>query len=353
MTSRERVGRMLRHREADRVPVHDVPWELTVRRWWGEGLPEGVSPADHFGYELAYQGPDISLQLPERTLEETETYRVYTDSKGAVLKSFKDHESVPENIDFTITSPETWEQHKHRWEWNDDRVGWEAALAYNRALREKGKFVCYFAHMGYDWIQRMCGPETVLAAMAENPAWVKDMVDTLMDLVLRGAEEMLQRGFEFDGAFIADDMGYKNGTLFSPRTYRELEFPAQKRFCDFMNERDLPVILHSCGNVSQFVPMLIEAGFSCWQPLEVKAGVDMLALKREYGDKLCFMGGIDARAMAAPDPAVIEAEIAGKLPLVKEGGGYIYHSDHSVPNDVSYAQYRRVMDLVREYGRYG
>ena len=50
---------------------------------------------------------------------------------------------------------------------------------------------------------------------------------------------------------------------------------------------------------------------------------------------------------------MIEAEIAGKLPLVKEGGGYIYHSDHSVPNDVSFGQYRRVMELVREYGGYG
>jgi len=84
----------------------------------------------------------------------------------------------------------------------------------------------------------------------------------------------------------------------------------------------------------------------------VKAGMDLVALKKQYGDRFSFMGGIDVRAMADPDPAVIEAEIAAKIPVAKEGGGYIYHSDHSVPSNVSFAQYQRVMALVREYGTY-
>jgi uroporphyrinogen decarboxylase len=80
--------------------------------------------------------------------------------------------------------------------------------------------------------------------------------------------------------------------------------------------------------------------------------MDTVALKREYGDRLAFMGGIDVRAMAHPDPRAIEEEIGSKFAVAKPGGGYIYHSDHSVPNDVSLEQYRRVLDLVREYGEY-
>ena len=64
------------------------------------------------------------------------------------------------------------------------------------------------------------------------------------------------------------------------------------------------------------------------------------------------MGGIDVRAMSAEDPTAIEREIATKIPVAKKGGGYIYHSDHSVPNNVSLAQYQRVMELVRKYGTY-
>lgn len=68
--------------------------------------------------------------------------------------------------------------------------------------------------------------------------------------------------------------------------------------------------------------------------------------------RLSFMGGIDVRAMANPDPRVIEEEIRTKFEVAKEDGGYIYHSDHSVPKDVSFEQYERVMELIREYEGY-
>lgn len=98
--------------------------------------------------------------------------------------------------------------------------------------------------------------------------------------------------------------------------------------------------------------MLIEAGFTCLQPLEAKAGMDLVELKREFGDQLAFMGGIDVRAMAHRNPAVIEEEIRTKIPIAKQGGGYIYHSDHSVPDNVSFQQYCRVLELVQQYGKY-
>jgi len=110
--------------------------------------------------------------------------------------------------------------------------------------------------------------------------------------------------------------------------------------------------LHCCGNVRPLIPDLIDAGVDCLQPLEVKAGMDLVELKREYGQDLAFMGGIDVRAMSNPDPQVIEREIAAKISAAKMGGGYIYHSDHSVPNDVSFAQYCRTLELVKKYGAY-
>jgi len=352
MTSRERIRLVLDHEEPDRVPIQDSPWTHTVARWHREGLPADQSPASHFGYEFAHQGPDISLQFPEETLEEGPGWRISRSALGAVQKTFTDHESIPQMLEFAINSPEQWEEHKHRLAWNDARVDWDNALALNRGLRQGELFVCYFAHIGYDWLQRIIGAETMLVALAEDRAWVKDMMDTLMDLVLRGFHEMLARGFEFDGVFVANDLGYRNGTFFSPATFREVEFPAQQRMYATFREHDLPAILHSCGNVREHVPQLIEAGLTCLNPLESKAGMDVVELKREFGDRLAFMGGIDVRAMADPDPEVIEREIARKIPVAMQGGGYIYYSDHSVPDNVSWAQYQRVMQLVREYGTY-
>ena len=350
MTSRERVLAALNHEEADRVPIHDGPWSHTINRWHAEGLPDEQGPGEYFGYEIASQGADISFRLPHEVLEETETYTIFRDANGATRRSFKDHESTPELVDFTITSREIWEEHKPRLEWNDDRVDWEEGLKANKALREKGDFICFSGVFGYDRTQGIVGSERLLMAMAEDPDWVKDMFETAVDTVIRACGEMMSRGFEFDGAFVFDDMGYRNATLFSPATYRALEFPSQKRMCDYFHSKGLKVIIHTCGNVNEFVPMLIEAGFDCLQPLEVKSGMDIVRLKREFGDRVAFMGGIDVRAMAADDPAVIEEEISTKIPVAKQGGGYIYHSDHSVPSNVSFEQYKRVIELVHKYG---
>jgi len=352
MTSRERCLAALNHEEADRVPIHDSPWGHTVNRWHREGLPEDQPPGEYFGYELASQGADLSLQLEHQVLEETETYTIFRDANGATRRSFKDHESTPELIDFTIKDRRTWEEHKSRMAWNDTRVDWGKALADNRALREQGKFVCFSAAFGYDRTQGLVGSERLLMAMMDDPAWVKDMFDTGVDLLIAGCEEMMARGFEFDGAFAFDDMGYRKATLFSPAAYRELEFPSQKRMYGFFHSKGMPTILHSCGNVRAIVPDLIEAGLDCLQPLEVKSGMDLVELKREFGDALAFMGGIDVRAMADPDPSVIEREISTKIPVAKQGGGYFYHSDHSVPSNVSFEQYKRVMELVHQYGTY-
>ena len=80
--------------------------------------------------------------------------------------------------------------------------------------------------------------------------------------------------------------------------------------------------------------------------------MDVIELKKNFGDKLAFMGGIDVRKMAHPDPDVIEEEIRTKVGITKVGGGYIYHSDHSVPDNISFQQYCRVIELVRQYGTY-
>jgi uroporphyrinogen decarboxylase len=163
---------------------------------------------------------------------------------------------------------------------------------------------------------------------------------------------MKEGGFEFDGVWLFCDLGYRNGLLFSPRHYDEQLRPTFQRIFDYFKGEGLPTILHSCGRVSALIPRFIKDGLSCLQPLEVKAGMDVIELKKAFGDEMAFMGGIDVRAMADPDPSVIEEEIKAKIPFAKRGGGYIYHSDHSIPTNVSFDQYRRVLELVRKYGAY-
>ncbi len=352
MTGKERFDLALAHREGDRVPIDDSPWRTTIARWHREGLPEGTSPAEYFGYEMSGAGADLTLGMEPEVVEETDEYTIAWNSNGALRKNFKHSTSTPECIDFKIKTPDDWFAWKENLEVGRDRINWEGGLRNQRAAREKGLWFPYRAATGYDKSQGVVGSERLLMAMATEPDWCADIFMTWTDMIIQSAELMMEGGFEFDGAFLYDDMGYRNGPLFSPEMYRQICKPAHAKACDFFHRYGLKVILHSCGNVTDLVPDLIDAGFDCLQPLEVKAGMDLVGLKEQYGDRLAFMGGIDVRNMADPDPSLIEEEIATKIGFARRDGGYIYHSDHSVPDNVSFERYRYVMELVRKHGQY-
>ncbi|MBI3990548.1 MAG: hypothetical protein HY350_00205, partial [Candidatus Omnitrophica bacterium] len=341
----------LRHKEADRVAIHDAPWFTTVRRWKKEGMPEFAEPQDYFNYEMETVHADTSFQFPAKVIEETSEYTITQGRYGEMRKNWKNQTSTPECIDSLVKDRKTWEEYKPRLSMNKTRFDWITAKGAYEKAREKGRFITFSGAAGYDYIQTVIGSERALIAIAEEPAWIKDMMKSIIDLLISVAEEWVSV-FEFDGVFFYDDMGYRNASLFSPSAYREIFLPYHKRICDFFKGKGLPVILHSCGCVKGLIPMLIEAGFTCLQPVEVKAGMDLVELKKDYGDNIAFMGGIDVRKMSNPDPCVIEEEIRRKITVAKKGGGYIYHSDHSVPDDISFAQYRKVMELVLKYGAY-
>jgi uroporphyrinogen decarboxylase len=87
MNSHERFTRMFEHREADRVPIIDDPWNATIERWQREGMPKGMDFRDYFGLDkLSMFGVDVSPRYEKKTLEETEKYVTYTTEWGATLK---------------------------------------------------------------------------------------------------------------------------------------------------------------------------------------------------------------------------------------------------------------------------
>lgn len=351
MTSRERINLALDHREADRIARHDSPWRTTVQRWHEEGLPEGVSPAEYFGYEMRGAGADLTFGFDVEVLEETGEYIIERNKQGAIRRNWKHATSTPECLEFTITDRQTWDRHNDRLEVTEDRIDWDILERFNED-REAGYWCPYRSALGYDKTQGIVGSENLLMSMVTDPDWCREMFMTSARMICEAAQIMMDGGFLFDGAFIYDDMGYRNGLLFSPEIYRSQLKDAHAMVCDFFHERGGKVILHSCGCVKELMPDIIEAGVDCLQPLEVKAGMDVVQLKEMYGDDIAFMGGIDVRAMADPDPAAIEEEIRTKIPVARENGGYIYHSDHSVPDNVSFDRYCYVMELVEEYGQY-
>ncbi len=352
MTSQERVRTAIARKVPDRVPVMDGPWSATVRRWEDEGLPEGKSPADHFGYEIVTIGADCTPRFPVRTIDETEEYITETTPEGGVRRNHWDRSTTPEVVECPVKRPEDWPAIRDRLAYDIKRIDWASAWRTYQNARERGLYVVYGAANGYDLLQSYVRSEMLLNYMALEPGLVREMVDVTSDLALECAKALYAEGFHFDGAWFYNDMGYRNSSLFSPDMYRELIAPADRRRNDWFHEHGMQTILHSCGCVKGLIPALIEAGFDCLQPLEVKAGMDLRELKPTYGDRIAFFGGINTMLMEDPDDARIEEEIRVKFAAAKAGGGYLYHSDHSIPKDVSFRKYSFVMECVRRYGAY-
>jgi uroporphyrinogen decarboxylase len=86
--------------------------------------------------------------------------------------------------------------------------------------------------------------------------------------------------------------------------------------------------------------------------IEVKAGMDLLKLYKDFGDRVSFMGGMDVRVLYTNDRARIDAELREKIPVVKGKYGYVLHSDHSIPDQVEYDSYRYFARKGLELGSY-
>jgi len=351
LTARDRLVAALTHREADRVPIIEEIWPSPHARWVAEGLPADRPFAQHLGIEeFITFGIDDTFGFPVRTAEETPQHLLRWDANGALVQTRLDGVATPHVLRSTLSSPAAWAEHRARLVFSAQRIDWDRVRGVSADAQRRGQFVHYNMSLGYERWSGIVGPEAFLAALAESPAWVSELHEADVALHLAAAEELLGGGVHFDAARFSADMGYSVGPLFSPRTYRHVFMPGLARLCAFFHARGIYCILHTCGNVLALIPDLIATGFDCLNPLEVKAGMDLLALKRDYGAALCLMGGIDAPGMAGP-PDAVERDIREKLTLARRGGGYIFHSDHAVPETVSLAQFTRVVAWAKQYGR--
>jgi len=351
MTSQERILTVLSGGIPDRVPYVDSFWATTIERWRREGLPSNVSPADHFGCEMARLGGNYSLQFPVQVIEETDRYRTYIDDNGATRKDLNTADGwTPNWLDFTIKGREDWERVKARSAYNPSRIS-QGAMKHYRAAREKGQFVVFSAHACFHPTWQKVGMETMFIWMYEAPDLVTDMYAAHTQLVMDLYDGMVAQGMAFDGLWFSDDLGYRNAPLISPEMYRDLVMPYHKRLCDHAAKDGLKVILHSDGDVGPLIPYFLEAGFAALHPLEVKASLDVRDLKPRYGDRLVMFGNIDARKLAGTHEDV-EEEVRTKVEAGKQGGGYIFHTDHSVPNDVPLENYRIALETLEKYGKY-
>jgi uroporphyrinogen decarboxylase len=357
MNSIERISNILQRKPVDRIGLFEHFWGDTHKKWQSEGhIKDGEPLEDHFGFDLGMSWPFNLVADPDFeavTIEETEDTILQRDGNGAVLRRHKKHDATPEHVDFLVKDRAGWEEHiKPKLTPDPSRINFEAYREARDRAAEKERFFCYSGVNVFELMHPVCGHEYMLMGMAVDPDWVKDMVNTYSDVIVSLLEILFAEAGEPDGMWFYEDMGFKNRPFMSADMYKEIIQPGHAKTVGFGKARGLPVIMHSCGYVEPLVPGMIEAGIDCLQVIEVKAGMDLVQLYRDYGDRISFMGGMDVRVLYTNRKEDIDRELMAKIPEVKGKYGYVLHSDHSIPDQVEYESYAYFVEKGLALGTY-
>lgn len=368
MTSHDRIAKTFQGERIDRIGIVDYYWGQTLANWNKSGLA-GQEPDYFFNHDLIYFFFDPRFGFEERLLSEDDEYRTIYTIDGETLKIPKDPENVIRKsdvlgipIDYTIKTRTDWEAHKHRYQAGEWRLHSNPALSgswfgipdlaflkrrYENAAAAE-KFKCLVFREPYECIREIMGTETILMQMALDPGLIEEMLEHNLAITLRTIDLFEELGMPMDGYWVWGDIAYNKGLFFSPEMYNTLIRPFHERLFAHLGDC---FIYHTDGLIEKDLPLLIEVGIKGLNPIEIKAGNDFFNIVDAYGDDLVLTGGIDVRILCTNDRKEIDRELKEKITYVKNKR-YIFHSDHSIPPDVTLDTYRFVIEKAMEYGHY-
>ena len=365
----ERMNKTLRHQEADRVPVSDFFWGSFLERWRRDlGLPCDTDIYRYYDLDWIVTIPNMDPKItPFQVLSQDDEQVIVRTGFGAVIRKRYDY-PMPAFLGFEADSIEKAAAFQFDDAWDERRFfragdnqiagvgdGFRRDLppwieTVNSLYPDFPVFgsICE----GQEMLWRIIGSENVMLWIGLYPEEVGRFVERINRFALELTVAQIEAAAGMlDGMVIWGDVAYGKGLFFSPLYWRRYFKPGVKAIVDACHERGLPVIYHGCGNVRSIFEDFIEVGVDAYNPLEAKAGLDVVELRRQFGHRIAFCGNMDVIAWADANREELKRIVLTKLNAAK-GGGYIFQSDHSVPGNISGENYDYVVNLVREFGRY-
>jgi uroporphyrinogen decarboxylase len=180
---------------------------------------------------------------------------------------------------------------------------------------------------------RLRGMEETLMEMVLNPGLTQEMMRRSTEFSIALSEAACQR-FDLDWLWLGDDAGGQQSMLMSPVLWRDMVKPLLKQNADVGKQHGLCVAFHSCGAIRPIIPDLIEIGVDVLNPVQCNCpGMNPLELKKEFGQDLAFMGGVDTQGVLPHGTADEVRQATAQLleGMTTAGGGYILAASHTVP----------------------
>ena len=309
---------------------------------------------DFFGFEHEGHGvpcrQGINPPFEEQVLERKEKSIVIRDAAGCLAERFphdRDESSIPHFLKFPVETPEDWKEYKKRYRIDDPiRNHTDAEIEGLRTAMRQGQMTTLFMEGFYGRLRDWMGFENLSVAFYEYPAMIHDMVEHWAEL-LAVRIEALPADIVVDHASWWEDMASKNGPFVGPKMFREFLQSGYHRVMTELKTRGCVLGIVDCdGNPHDIVGNWLEEGVNIMFPLEVAAGCDPYAWRKEFGKEMRIRGGI-AKAPLVEGGSAIDRELDRIRPLLEQGG-CIPHLDHLVPPDISFKNYCHYLEKKRK-----
>ena len=359
LTPRERFNRTLSFQcPGKTLATLGGIWPSALRRWTSEGMPPEIDSVpkliDHLGLQRhTWCSPAAKVftypPFQRRIVHEDDTKVTYINPHGVTTTDFKEdaYQSMPHFEDYPVKDRADWDAYKPRLQWTPERLGprWENQKAQWAERTDPLILAFNCGSSLYGSLRELMGVTGASMAFYDEPAMVAEIMDTVTELFCRCVDAMFT-DFCPDAFCLWEDMAYKNASLLSPATVRELMLPRYKVMVAKLREKGVPfILLDSDGYIEELIPIWLEAGIDGFVPFEVQAGMDVADCRRRY-PRMRMLGGVDKRALDAVKDA-IDREIDRIAPAV-EAGGFVPWFDHGLPHDVAWGDFLHYTDRLKQ-----
>jgi len=315
-----------------------------LKREWAE---QGAKPEEldfsAFRYRRGMNG-GLPVQTgwiggdPEVVLEETDEHVITRDRRGRRMRLCKGVATIPLPLDYPVKTMEDWQAIKHHYAYTDERIGKDLKQAAQQHL-DAGRVVTVSIPGGFDEPRQLMGEEALCMAYYDQPELIHDMLDTIGETGFR-VLELVSQEVAIDQLSVHEDMAGKSGPLAGPRQVEQFIRPYYLGIWELLCSRGARLFKQdSDGDMRTIIPQLMDAGINFMYPNEPAAGMDIVKLREEYGQRLALEGGIDKHVIRQSREA-INAELEYKIPPMVRSGGCVLGLDHRIPNSTPLANYR-------------
>ena len=318
--------------------------------WRAQGASEEEIALTAFGFDhvrLHHLGVSAGLMGGEdRVIEETPDHIIRMDRYGRRAMLCKKTATIPLPLDHPVTDMDSWLKIKPRYAYSADRIQDGCVEAARRARNDDSLLVAHIPG-GFDEPRQLMGEEALCMAYYDDPELIHDMLETIGATAER-LFDAISCEVVIDQLSVHEDLAGKSGSLVGPPQIAEFIMPYYRRIWDLLSSRGTRIFQQdSDGNLNAVLPAFLDAGLTCSYPMEPAAGMDVVALRKLYGNRLAMLGGIDKHVLRK-DREAIRAELEYKLQPMMRAGGMVFGLDHRIPNGTPIESYRYYVKTARE-----